>query len=86
VKSSDETASGMGYSAVIVVLQVGMIGLHAEGDWHLGRQVPVRMVTQLKIFHAAAQCNILLVLQIIKKNSCLGKLSSFRFRIISINN
>lgn len=59
-------------SSLIVLLQVGMAGLHAEGDWHLSRQVPVRMVTQLKISHAAAQCNILLVLQIAKKNSGLG--------------
>uniref|UniRef100_A0A0A9DEH1 Zmm16 n=1 Tax=Arundo donax TaxID=35708 RepID=A0A0A9DEH1_ARUDO len=60
--------SGMGDSAgLIVLLQVGMTGLHAEGDWHLGRKVPVRMVPQLKISHAAAQCNILLVLEIRKK-------------------
>jgi hypothetical protein len=69
------------FSSLIVILQVGMTGLHAEGDWHLGRQVAVSMVAQLKISHAAAQCDILLVLQIMKRNSGLGKLSSFRFRI-----
>jgi len=61
-----------GFSSLIVLLQVGMAGLHAECDWHLGRKVPVRMVPQLKISHAAAQRNILLVLEIRKKNSCLG--------------
>lgn len=69
------------FSSLIVILQVGMTGLHAEGDWHLGRQVAVSMVAQLKISHAAAQCDILLVLQIMKRNSGLGELSSFRFRI-----
>lgn len=60
-------------SSLIVLLQVGMAGLHAEGDWHLGRQVPVRMVTQLKLSHAAAQRDILLVLQTTKENGGLGK-------------
>jgi hypothetical protein len=54
-------------NVLAVLLQVGVARLHAEGDRHLGCEVPIRMVTKLKLPHVAVQGNILLMLERMNK-------------------
>lgn len=54
---------------LLVFLQVGVAGLHPEGERHLGSEVPVVLdlvVPDLQLPHAAAQLHILLVLEGLK--------------------
>lgn len=52
-----------GFSGLLVFLQVGVAGLQPEGERHLGSEIPTLMVPNLHLPHAAAQVDVLLVLE-----------------------
>ena len=47
----------------MVLLQVGVAGLHPEGEWHLSSKVPTLLVPELSLPHAATQLNFMSVLE-----------------------
>jgi hypothetical protein len=52
-----------GLSGLLVFLQVGVAGLHPEGEWHMGSKIPTLLVPELHLPHAAAQLGFLLMLE-----------------------
>lgn len=51
-------------SSLLLLLEVGVAGLHPEGERHRGREVPVVVVVaELQLPYAAAQLDLLLVLK-----------------------
>jgi hypothetical protein len=53
----------VGFSGLLVFLQVGMAGLHPKSEWHLGSKIPTLLVPEVHLPHAATQLDFLLVLE-----------------------
>lgn len=57
------TQAVAGVGGLLVFLQVGVAGLQPESERHLGSEIPTLMVPELHLPHAAAQVDVLLVLE-----------------------